>query len=424
MGIPVVFGHLHSLKLRLKLYDGTLCITKYKGIGGDVAIPEQIDGKTVTQIYHYAFMDCTLITSIVIPDSVKDIGYYAFSGCTSITSITIPANVTNLIRKSPDKNSTYYGVAHPFANCTSLTDVNISEKNREYKSVDGIVYSKDGTKLLIYPAGRKGNFEIPNGVVEIEDMAFYSNKFIALLVISNEVETIGTEAFTGCDSLKTVIIPESVTNIDYSFSGGYNFTVYGVIGSYANQYADDERLKFVDISKVHIDKLNGIILQLYDKSTVDNTELKVISVETDLDNTVIYDITLLDKNGNQIQPEESITVKIPLPFSYDVKIKVYRKEANNQYTDMNASYSDGYMVFTTDHFSEYTVTAQNLIPDTITGDVNGDNSVNDRDSILLDRYLAEWGSEVIIEASDMNGDGKVNDQDSIILARTLAGWYD
>lgn len=91
---------------------------------------------------------------------------------------------------------------------------------------------------------------------------------------------------------------------------------------------------------------------------------------------------------------------------------------------MKAVVSGEYLVFFTDHFSEYTVTTEKLIADTIMGDVNGDNSVNDRDSILLDRYLAEWGSEVIIAASDMNGDGKVNDQDSIILARTLAGWYD
>lgn len=91
---------------------------------------------------------------------------------------------------------------------------------------------------------------------------------------------------------------------------------------------------------------------------------------------------------------------------------------------MGAAIIENYLIFTTDHFSEYVITIREPISDIIQGDVNGDNSVNDRDSILLDRYLAEWGSEVIIAASDLNGDGKVNDQDSIILARTLAGWYD
>ena len=64
-----------------------------------------------------------------------------------------------------------------------------------------------------------------------------------------------------------------------------------------------------------------------------------------------------------------------------------------------------------------------LIDNSMIGDVNTDNKVNDQDSILLDRHLAEWGNTIDISAADMNGDGKVNDQDSIILARTLAGWY-
>ncbi len=58
------------------------------------------------------------------------------------------------------------------------------------------------------------------------------------------------------------------------------------------------------------------------------------------------------------------------------------------------------------------------------GDVNGDQKVNDQDSILLSRYLSEWGNEIDLYSADMNGDGKVNDQDSIVLARTLAGWYE
>ncbi len=62
--------------------------------------------------------------------------------------------------------------------------------------------------------------------------------------------------------------------------------------------------------------------------------------------------------------------------------------------------------------------------DFILGDVNSDGRVNDRDSIQLDRYLAEWGNEINISAADFNGDGKVNDRDSISLARTLAGWYE
>lgn len=426
--------------------DGTLCLTKYKGAGGDVVIPEEIDGKRVTNIGDFAFYICRSLTSVIIPDgvthigrsafsecvslisisipdSVTSIGYYAFSGCSSITSITIPSNVTNLIRKNPDKNSVYYGVAHPFANCTSLIEINISEENHEYKSVDGVVYSKDGTKLLIYPAGIKGNFEIPNEVVEIEDMAFNGNKFIVMLVIPDGVEKIGTEALTECDSLKAVIIPESVKSIDYSFSQSYGFTVYGISGSYSNQFANEERLKFVDISTVHIDKLNGVILQFDDKTMVNNTALKVTSIETSLENTAIYDITLIDKNGNQIQPEKPVNVKIPLTFSYGVDINVYRKEANNQYINMNAAYSDGYVVFNTNHFSEYIVTKEKLIPDITLGDINSDGKINTADA----RWVLQCasGKRTLTDsqkaAADVNKDGKINTADAKWLLQVASG---
>lgn len=65
-----------------------------------------------------------------------------------------------------------------------------------------------------------------------------------------------------------------------------------------------------------------------------------------------------------------------------------------------------------------------LIDNTLIGDVNADSKVNDQDSILLSRYLAEWGNTIDTAAADMNGDGKINDQDSIVLSRTLAGWYE
>ncbi len=81
------------------------------------------------------------------------------------------------------------------------------------------------------------------------------------------------------------------------------------------------------------------------------------------------------------------------------------------------------MIFTTDHFSEYILSTEQLVPDVILGDADGNGEINDRDSIQLDRYLAEWGNTIDSNAADLDGDGEVTDMDSIILARTLAGWY-
>jgi hypothetical protein len=75
-----------------------ITITEYTGAGGEVTIPETIAGLPVTSIWCYAFLGCTGLTSIVIPDSVTSIGDRAFSGCTNLTSITIPDSVTSIGR--------------------------------------------------------------------------------------------------------------------------------------------------------------------------------------------------------------------------------------------------------------------------------------------------------------------------------------
>ena len=70
--------------------DGKVTITNYTGKGGDVVVPDTIDGLPVTAIGDNAFCYCTGLTSITLPEGCTTIGYYAFSGCTNLTSITLP----------------------------------------------------------------------------------------------------------------------------------------------------------------------------------------------------------------------------------------------------------------------------------------------------------------------------------------------
>ncbi|MCM1059804.1 MAG: dockerin type I domain-containing protein [Eubacterium sp.] len=162
-----------------------------------------------------------------------------------------------------------------------------------------------------------------------------------------------------------------------------------------------------------------------DEKTVLNVEEKAADPEKP--NRITYDITLT-LNGEKVQPNGGITVKIPVPEAFaDKKCKVYYRDMTSgeeKLVDMWAIIDDGFFVFTAEHFSEYIITTEQLVPEVILGDVNGDGKVNGQDNILLNRYLANWGNEIDMAAADMNGDGKVNGQDSIILARTLAGWYD
>ena len=71
-----------------------LTIEGYTGPGGDITIPDTIDGKPVKIIGTMAFRDCTTLTSVTIPDSVTIIDFNAFENCTNLRSVDIPDSVT------------------------------------------------------------------------------------------------------------------------------------------------------------------------------------------------------------------------------------------------------------------------------------------------------------------------------------------
>ena len=199
--------------------------------GNNYKIP---DG--VTSICRYAFSGCTSLTSITIPDSVTEIGGSAFENCSSLTSITIPDSVTSIGIGAfvgcssltsimiPD-NVTYIGGA-VFADCSSLTEIKVSTQNAKYVSVNGVLYNKDKTTIMCYPAGKKDkNYKILDGVTEICTSAFNGCSSLTSITIPDSVTEIGVSAFSGCSSLTGITIPDSVTRIDMStFRGCSSFT--------------------------------------------------------------------------------------------------------------------------------------------------------------------------------------------------------
>jgi len=174
--------------------DNTITITGYIGSGGDVTIPDTINGLPVTGIGDYAFYDCDSLSSVTIPNSVTSIGDDAFAWCTSLTNVIIPDNVTSI-----------GGCA--FASCYSLSSVTIPN------SVTSIgIYSFDSCRSLT-------SATIGNSVTSIGGWTFDNCKGLSSVTIGNSVTSIMYSAFAGCTSLSSVTIPHSVTSIGhYAFA--------------------------------------------------------------------------------------------------------------------------------------------------------------------------------------------------------------
>ena len=180
-------------------YKGTSYREYSNEYTGDVTIPESVNynGKTysVTSIGDYAFVYCSGLTSVTIPNSVTTIGSTAFYGCSSLTSVTIPNSVTSI-----------GGAA--FRGCTGLKSVTIPN------SVTSIGSS------AFYGCTGLTSINIPNSVTRIGESAFFICIGLTSITIPNSVTTIGSNAFLGCSGLTSIEIPNSVTSIgEYAFYG-------------------------------------------------------------------------------------------------------------------------------------------------------------------------------------------------------------
>ena len=185
-----------------------------------ITIPEG-----VTSIGRYAFDECSSLTSITIPNSVTSIGDGAFRRCKNLTSITIPNSVTSIGDSAFWGCSSLTNITIPegitsigddaFYMCSSLTSINVSENNKNYCSVDGVLFNKDKTELIQYPIKKEGtSYKIPNSVTSIGDRIFRWCENLTSITIPNSVTSIGQEAFLGCSSLTSITIPNSVTSIE------------------------------------------------------------------------------------------------------------------------------------------------------------------------------------------------------------------
>ena len=231
-----------------------------------ITIPEGL-----TIISYGAFENCNNLKNIIIPESVIGIDNHAFKGCSSLENIEIPKSITII------------GTDNVFSGCTSLKEINVQSDNMNYVSEEGILFDKNKTKIIFYPAGKTSSkqYSIPENITEIASSAFSSCNNLDSITIPTTVKSIGTEAFEGCINL--------ILNVRAD--------------SYAHKYAEEEEIGYI---------LNGEAKNITNKYEMKEEEIFDLSWNQDKSVIGIYtmkDRALRISGGGSIQPA-------PFDFQY------------------------------------------------------------------------------------------------------------
>lgn len=178
----------------------------------------------LTTIGAAAFYNCTKLTSLSIPDTVTSIGATAFCRCAALSSVTLPKGLTKLETglfsdctslKSLDIPDSLTEIGQAvFWDCPSLVSFTAGEDNASFKTIDGVLLSKDGSCLIRYPAGKTGDtYTLPATVTTLHSEAFSYNTQLKRIDLPGRLKTVPESAFYQCPGLEKVTMGEGITSI-------------------------------------------------------------------------------------------------------------------------------------------------------------------------------------------------------------------
>lgn len=291
----------------------------------------------------YSFRKCTSLKSIVIPSGVESIESETFADCTSLTKVEIEEGVRSLTGTAfwhcPIESiylpSTIKSVSSYFAGCDDFVNIYVSEDNSNYTSVDGVLYTKDKKKLVVFPTAKTGSYSVldgteiighssfafskisnvyfPNTVSTFEYGAFYNSK-ITDIVIPYNIKEIPKQCFMHAE-LESITIPKTVTSILDSAFYAFNSKTMDV--KYQGSSSD---WNSISISSGNSNLTNSNIYYNYiepnyqaantsqdlggtDRFTLSNIDMSQddilnLSISGDVGDTIQVHFYYTDKNGN------------------------------------------------------------------------------------------------------------------------------
>ena len=286
IGAEAFFGctGLQSLRLPASLKTLEYCV--FFGcteINGTVVLPANLetigDGAfyLCSNVDGFDFSKCTKLSSI---------GSITFAKCTKITEMNLPASL-----------KTIKGDA--FDDCPELTKLTVHSDNKSLKSKNNIIYTYDETQALCC-ARTIPSVDFPPSLTQIADWAFKYCKKLKELKLPDNVETLGFQAFYGCDGIKgTVHLPKNLKTIGNSAFSWCN-NVDGFDFSKCNELTSIGGRAFANcmkIKEVHLpEKLEEIVGNAFSGCT----ELATITVDSANASFTVKDNTVYDKGGKKL----------------------------------------------------------------------------------------------------------------------------
>ena len=237
-----------------KLVPSTLSLSSIQELGGNSFINTTIEdveiGNNLTSICDSTFANCINLEKFIGFTNIKSIGDWAFYGCKNLKIIGLSTKLTS-IGKEAFANTALVNFSVPnttktigykaFANsglkeldlgifesyhrdiidgCDSLEIISVSDNNDYLKTKNGVLFSKNGNRIISYPCAKKDAiYELGNIVTEISDSAFYDVKKLGILVIPESVEKIGKNAFANSGICEIKLLPSTTPKVTDNKSG-------------------------------------------------------------------------------------------------------------------------------------------------------------------------------------------------------------
>ena len=174
----------------------------------DIHLPNRL-----ISIGHNAFEECKAIKSIILNDNLQYIGSESFKNCSGLTSLDIPQSVISIFYDS-------------FDGCSVLESINVDSGNAVYSSIDGILFNDNGTRLVLYPQGKTAeSYTIQNGVKTVGSNAFWGCEHLKEVITPSTLTTLNSRAFYNCTTLENIELKNGLESIgDYAFYGCNSLT--------------------------------------------------------------------------------------------------------------------------------------------------------------------------------------------------------